>query len=145
MHNFSPGVDGMGIPWDGEHKCLCEDSAFEDFNPQNIPNAAHGLCREHSDLNTIDSSSVGTTNLFVHENFTTEEPSDENSDGDEAIADGVCCPEEDDTSVREVNSLSLDFFRSKLVEHFNISFEIQKLVWPKASRRERTLWLERLI
>ena len=124
LHKFLLDADGMDVPWDGEHECVHEDSTFEDFNPPNTPNAVHELHRENGDLSTIDSSSVGTTNLFVHEDFMIEEPYDENSEEDEAIADGVCYPEEDMTSVREISSLLLDFFRSKLVVHFNILFEM---------------------
>jgi hypothetical protein len=34
-----------------------------------------------------------------------------------------------------INSLSLPFFRSKLVTHFAILYEQNKIVWPKSKRR----------
>lgn len=38
---------------------------------------------------------------------------------------------EDNNSVRHVNQVAFEVFRSKLVEHFNILFEIKKIAWPK--------------
>jgi len=33
-------------------------------------------------------------------------------------------------SVRVVRNLSLNYFRKKLIEHFNILFQHHELVWP---------------
>ena len=37
----------------------------------------------------------------------------------------------DEEEVRVVRNLSLEFFRSRLVEHFNIMFRHQRLRWAK--------------
>ena len=129
----------MGMPWDGECKCACEDNDFEDCNPQSIPNAVHELHRDCGDLNTTDLSSVGVSNTFTHENFVAENSHDIDSNDEEPIGEFAGADEDDLTSVRHVNSLSLDFFPSKLVEHFNILFEQNKLVWPKATHRQQVL------
>jgi hypothetical protein len=42
---------------------------------------------------------------------------------------------EDTSTSLTINSLSLPFFRSKLVTHFSILYERNKIVWPKSKRR----------
>ena len=68
---------------------------------------------------TITYKNVGDSNAD-------NEGMDENEE--EAIGKLTTSYEDDLTSIRHVNSLSLEFFRSKLVEHFNILFEQNKLV-----------------
>jgi len=139
LHNFLLDADGVDMPWEGEHKCDYEDNDFEDYNPQSIPNAVHELYRDYGHLNMIDLSSAGANDMFIHENFVTENSHDNDSNDEDPIGQFTDTDEHDFTSIRHVNSLSLDFFRSKLVEHFNILFEQNKLSWPKAIRREQAL------
>ena len=48
---------------------------------------------------------------------------------EESVSDEECTG--DDVEVRVVRNLSLNFFRSRLVEHFNIMFRRRELKWPK--------------
>ena len=77
--------------------------------------------------------------MLTHENFVTENSHDTDSNDDEPIGEFAEADVNDFASVRRVNSLSLEFFRSKLVEHFNVLFEQNKVVWPKATRRQQAL------
>jgi hypothetical protein len=38
-------------------------------------------------------------------------------------------------SLRKVNDLSLDFFRSKLIKHFDIAFNKNEIQWPGKRNR----------
>ena len=50
-----------------------------------------------------------------------------------AIAD--CGVAGSHNSIRAVRDLSLDYFRSKLVTHFDIAFKRTEVKWPKRTRR----------
>jgi hypothetical protein len=51
---------------------------------------------------------------------------------EEGVDEGV---ETSTTTELKISSLSLPFFRSKLVAHFSILFERNQIVWPKSKRR----------
>lgn len=125
----------MDIPWNDSQKCEYEDADFEDYDPQSTPNVTHELYRDYSDLSEIDLSSVGVNNLVAHDNFHTEVCDSHLSDEDEEETFSAPVTGQP----RKVNGLLLDYFRSKLVEHFNMLFEQKKLAWPKSSRTEQTL------
>ena len=58
----------------------------------------------------IDLSSIGMNNVFVHENFATEESQDADSSDEETVGEGDGLAENDLSSAQQSNSLSLDFF-----------------------------------
>ena len=125
----------MDISQNDSHRFEHEDDDFEDYDPQITPNAVHELHRDYGNLNEIDLSSVGVNNVFTHDNFNIEVCDNETSDDDEE--DTLIIPEGEQSRV--VSELPLDFFRSKLVEHFNMLFEQKKLVWPNSSRTQQSL------
>jgi hypothetical protein len=59
------------------------------------------------------------------------------SDCEEGVEEGVDeGVETSPTTALKISSLSLPFFRSKLVSHFSILFERNQIVWPKSKRRQ---------
>ena len=137
LHNYLLDADGMDIPWQGHFKCDYEDDAFQDYIASDTPSSVHELYRVYGELNCIDLSGAGMNNVSVLENFGSSNSDIESEDESDEVLESHLPT--DTTSIREVNTLSHEFFRSKLVEHFDILFKQKKLVWPKASRRKQTL------
>jgi hypothetical protein len=90
---------------------------------------AHLIARLSKNLNprNYDSSGMGPGNDLVGEVYCFND-----SDCEEGVDEGV---ETSTTTALIISSLSLPFFRSKLVAHFSILFEGNQIVWPKSKRR----------
>ena len=58
---------------------------------------------------------------------------------EDEIERGVDASVFDDGAVRKVGDLSFSSFRSKLVVHFDILFGQNKLVWPRLSKKRKTM------
>ena len=136
LYNFLLEADGMDVPWEGSYSCDYESLEFDDFNDADTPNSIHELYREHGDLRSIDLSSIGVNNIFNYDNFQTENNEDESMDDSEDQEMPIFT---DANSARHVKLLPHDYFRSKLVEHFDILFERKEIVWPKLVKKQQSL------
>ena len=111
LHNMLLEVDGLDKPWDG----ICiPTSQWEgdlgELEEEDVPFAMRRLLSP-GELCAYDTSSTGSTDI--------------SSSVPRGDTDG-----EDDRGelIRTVCLLSLAFFRSRLVEHFNIAWN--EVVWP---------------
>lgn len=73
-----------------------------------------------ADIHAYDTSYFGTV-LQTSDNYDvdSEEENGDKSDGD------------DNGTLRVIRNLSLKYFRSKLIEHLNICFQSDQIVWPQ--------------
>ena len=133
LHNWLLEADGLdeqwqsGVPsdWEGE---LGErdEQELRRYSVQNIPNAIQNLQNPAASHEGYDLSGMSF-----------------GSDVDLGIFEGVVAPgeicDDDFTSpangVYIVRKLSQKFFRQKLVEHFDIVWRQNDLVWPQRTRR----------
>lgn len=107
-------VDGLDRHWDGINATSSEwETDLGHLDEDEVPLALHRVLSP-SEIRDYDSSRVGQSHLP-----TNDESHDE--DDDMIITD----------EVRNVRDLSLNYFRSKLVEHFNIKFRNHEVHWPK--------------
>ena len=139
LHNMLLEVDGLDAPWDGSRVNTSKwEGCLGDLDPEEVPLAMRRVLNP-SQIRNYDTAIVGLTNH--------DEEEEDVSRGADAVGDGVAVQdavemaEEDSVDddaytvnldkVRVVRNLSLDFFRSRLVQHFNIMFRRHKLKWPK--------------
>ena len=117
LHNMLIDVDGLDKPWDGVNipNSVWDDGEFSELKVEEVPMALRRMLSPDM-IRNYDNSSVGA---------------DEGNDC-------VCEDDEGDNNasgrgndVRKVRDMSLKFFRSKLVEHFDIMYEQRNVVWPK--------------
>ena len=126
LHNFLLEEDGLdkewenGVPsdWEGNLGLHCESDVFRylpvgenDDNDQNMA------------LRRFDTSGLGVGNDVNRDDSASSDPSD--GDGS-ALEIGAS----EQRGIRVVCKLSLQFFRSKLVEHFDIIFKQNRIKWP---------------
>ena len=90
---------------------------------------ANMIARLSKNLNprNYDSSGMGPGNDLVGEVYGFRD-----SDCEEGVDEGV---KTSTMTALKISSISLPFFRSKLVAHFSILFERNQIVWPKSKRR----------
>ena len=103
-----------------------------------MPRSIRELYRQHGSLNNIDFSSVGNCDLSTHENFLTGEDMDAYSVHADEDNESGSVPS-DLSSARIVSDLPFNYFREKLVDHFDILLQQKKLVWPKLNKRNTSL------
>ncbi len=114
LHNFLLEEDGLDECWDamrylgeeGHHHS--DDVSYFTAGASNSP--------------LYDTSGMGVGSDFVLAN------GDLSTDweGDQDVEDAL----DDNNSVREVHKMSMRMFRAKLIEHFDILFQQNKIVWP---------------
>ena len=139
LHNFLLDADDMDIPWEGSCKCDYEDKDFECYDASDVPASVHELHQKYGSLNTIDLSTVVYDNVHVFENFQTHDDENEFDRSHEKNEVSLGVIPVHDVSIREVNKLPFDHFRSKLVENFDILFQRKKLVWLRLNHRHQSL------
>ena len=118
----------MDVPWEGSFKCDYDDDLFECYVPTDMPRHVHELHKDYGNLNDIDFATVGSNNLHAFEKNSTDENAEVESDDEEET--NVQIPM-DVHSTKNASDLPFDFFRSKLVEHFDMLFQSKKISWPK--------------
>ena len=139
LHNMLLEVDGLDAPWDGTRANPSEwEGELGDLDPEEVPLAMRRVLNP-SQIRNYDQTVVGLTNRDEEEEDLSRradavgdrtavedalEMAEEDSVGDEEFTG-------DEDEVRVVRNLSLIFFRSRLVEHFNIMFQRRELKWPK--------------
>jgi hypothetical protein len=117
FHNMLLEVDGLDEPWNGLRVPTSQwEGHLGGLDDEDVPLAMRRLLSPGA-LRAYDTSSIGTRqNFSLDEGENTDVVNMEGNDGG-----GL---------VREVRLLSLAFFRSKLVEHFNIAWKRNEVVWP---------------
>ena len=126
----------MGISQDGYYACDYKNNNFQDYNTADIPASIHELYCEYGSLDSLDLSSTRVNKIFIYEYFHIENSNELDLDNDSHIEDNLL-PDES-ISVREVRTLPFEYFRCKLVEHFDKMFDQKKLVWPKLTRNKQS-------
>jgi len=145
-------VDGLDEPWNG---IKVPTSSWEgdlgDLEEDDVPQALHWILSP-SEIRTYDTSSIGNVNRNATSAITrgeTDKDSDADDDnGDDGLGNEFIGDDDEEDGehgdaakggdgeyegkekVRIVRKLSLQFFRSKLVEHFDIKFKRGEIVWP---------------
>ena len=79
--------------------------------------------------------------------FQLEEEGEEEEGTTEAIEvrnNTVSDPSPDQDGYRVVRKLSQDYFRAKLVEHFDIMFHQGKIVWPNRVTQQQPHWVDEI-
>jgi hypothetical protein len=168
LHNMLLEIDGLDKAWTGITTDNAYDGAFGEIDINDVPNA---LRRIHNPANNrnYDMSSAAEGNVVSNVNnndgetesmddWTNEdddessedEDDDETSKDDNVDEDGIGDDEDlmnedirtDDKGVRVVRLLSQKFFRERLVEHFDIMYQRDKIQWPKRRGAKPALFFD---
>ena len=114
-------ADGLDAPWDGINVPTSEwEHDLGELDEDDVPLALTRILWP-AEIRAYDTSRVG-------EHQEQEESDDLLSDDDQDHSESE---DDNDNEVRHVRNLSLDYFRSKLVEHFDIKFWQHQIVWPR--------------
>lgn len=124
LHNMMLKTDGM----DHNDEWLTDLGSFtqEDIE-QTIPFALQRL-HNPGELRSYDSSGSGKGSDRVVDN---DDADDEEEETDRRPTDVQLRASVDSDGFRKVRLLSLEVFRERLVEHFDILFQQNKLEWPQ--------------
>jgi hypothetical protein len=115
-------IDGLDQTWDGVSATASEwEGEFGELEEVDAPMAIRNLLST-AQIREYDTSTIGGMMDVDYE----EEDDD---DDDEDMADVL---DESGDGVINVRNLSLDYFRSKLVEHFDIKFQRGEINWPQS-------------
>ena len=118
LHNWLLEIDGLDKPWDGVNVTSQWESELGGFDESDAPMAMRNLLSP-AQIREYDTSMIGGV-------------TDEHDDYDDDVTAGAV----EDDGVINVRSLSLDYFRSKLVEHFDIKFQRGEIAWPRSRGQE---------
>ncbi len=111
-------VDGLDQHWDGINASTSEwENELGNLDEADVPLAISRILYP-SEIRNYDSSSVGNSQM-----------PDNGMQDDQSVDENNSM--RIDEEVRNVRNLSLNYFRSKLVEHFDIMFWIDEVRWPK--------------
>ena len=124
LHNFMLQVDGMSVEQDGNVGLFDIDES-----DGNVPFAIRRL-QTGSEQRNYDSSGMGPG--FIDDD-------DYNADNDDNMAQIECdddffqniTDEIDKNEINNVNQLSSNLMRDKLIKHFDILFHRNEVQWPK--------------
>ncbi len=128
LHNMLLEVDGLDAPWDGINVPTSQwEHELGELDHDDVPLALSRVLWP-AEIRAYDTSHVGRhqeqgesdDHVGRHQEQGESDDADITSDGDN-----------DSQEVRHVRSLSLKYFRSKLVEHFDIKFWRREVVWPR--------------
>lgn len=116
FHNWLLEVDGLDSPWDGVNAATSQwTGELGQLELSDVPLALQRILSP-AEIRDYDTSGVGAT-------------ANASGTGDNDTADNDAMAAGED--VRHVRNLSLQYFRSKLVEHFEIMFDRHEIIWPK--------------
>jgi hypothetical protein len=114
LHNMLLHVDGLNKPWDGVNMPSSDyEGRFGEFDFDDVPLSMQRLYSPE-EIRAYDASSTNGTSGCSS--------SSDGSGSDDHRVDGV----------RIVRNLSLGYFRSRLVEHFDILFHKGMIKWPRS-------------
>ena len=121
-------VDGLKKSWDGQSMCASEyEGRFGDFEYDDFPLALQHLLSPE-EIRAYDSSKkvMRAVAKVSERNVNDNENAPVRMDG-----------------TRNVGSLSLNYFRDRLVEHFDIKFKAGQLQWPTLRGKQIVASLDR--
>jgi hypothetical protein len=139
LHNWLLETDGLnerwesGVPsdWEGEMGDHDDESIVRRFA---LPNAILNL-RTPAEARGYDISGMGTVSPYaVPYNGADDEIGNDNNPEDMETEDIAGTETEDNGVVRVVRNLSQEYFRKRLVQHFDICWRRNDIVWPQRSR-----------
>ena len=120
LHNWLLEIDGLDQPWDGVNAVTSEwNGEFGLLELSETPLALQRILSP-AEIRDYDTSRVGSVRG--------KNNSGDNNTNDDVLNDADVVTAGD--AVRCVRNLSLNYFRSKLVEHFEIMFNKKEIIWP---------------
>ena len=140
LHNMLLDIDGFsgewknGIPvseWLGE---LGEHDDDVPIHDTSIPNAIKRLTT-NLNFRNYDTSGMGVGEDVLHDTTRHDTASDESDDECDQLEN-----KQSKNGDRVVRLLSLNFFRRKLVEHFDILFNHNQIQWPSREDGCKTIF-----
>ncbi|GAX18038.1 hypothetical protein FisN_25Hu012 [Fistulifera solaris] len=90
------------------------------------------VATEGNEAGPNDNNATGSDNNSDDDDDDEEDDDDDDDDEDEAVDISVM-NRRDENGHYTVRNLTLKFFRQKLVEHFDICYEMNKIYWPRAT------------
>ena len=110
-------VDGLDKPWDGIRMPKSDyEGRFGELEFDDIPLSMQRLY-------SPDEVRAYDTSVLVQRSSTRMIIDDHSGDN---FVDGI----------REVGKLSLNFFRQRLIEHFDIKFKAGEIIWPRSRGKQ---------
>ena len=129
LHNWLLEIDGLDKPWDGVNVATSQwEGDLGQLDKNDVPMAIRTLLSPEQ-IREYDTTTIGGMTDVDDDDF--ENSDDSNDDEDMVDAEDVSS-----NGVINVRNLSLAYFRSKLVEHFDIKFERGEIVWPRSRGQE---------
>lgn len=128
LHNMLLTIDGL----DNDEEWLGENGRFSEEDIRDaVPFALHRLHNPGA-LRNYDSSGMGVGSDRYVDNQYDGNGDDDNDNDDHApvTVDEEVVASLDGEGYRRVRFLSLQTFRAKVIEHFDILYQQNKLVWP---------------
>jgi len=123
LHNWLLEVDGLDKAWDGVSVNASEwEGEIGGLEECDTPMAIRNLLSP-AQIREYDTSTIGGMMDMD------EDDDEDNEEDDDEMADALV---ESGEGVVYVRNLSLQYFRSKLIEHFDIKFRLGEVVWPKS-------------
>ena len=120
LHNMLLHVDGLDKPWDGVNMPTSEyEGRFGEFDFDDMPVYMQRLYSP-DEIRAYDESKIVRGVSYA-------------ASSDSVGVSGRTVIDDDHIDdIRVVRNLSLDYFRGRLVEHFDILFRQGKVIWPKS-------------
>jgi len=121
FHNMLLEIDGLDSEWEGElgmHDEADVMNHIDNFALQRLHNA-------NIDIRSYDASGMGPGDDINDDNMPLENPNDDSLQDDDNEDAGII--------LRSVKNMTRDFFRKKIVQHFDIKFQQHAIVWPSRS------------
>ena len=115
LHNHLLEIDGLSSEWQGE-------LGLFDFD-DNMDEVPFSIKRLNNPANRRRYDSSGLDHTLSVDDCEDEEPIIENQD--------FSSTDISYTSTNQVHNLGLSLFRNKLIEHFDILFKENKIMWPR--------------
>ena len=125
LHNMLLEVDGLADGWENG---VASEWEMEADSTQDLPFALRRLITPGTNRN-FDISGFGSGNDMA---TSTDSLSTVTSEVDRSNESRVAT---NNTSIC-VNDMSLSYFRTKLIRHFNIAFQKEEVHWPKRLKRD---------
>lgn len=114
-------VDGLNEPWDGTRMPKSDyEGPFGELEFDDLPLAMQRLFSPE-EIRAYDTSVLLSSTLSAGTN------SINNSSSDKHFST---------RDVREVRHLSLNYFRGRLIEHFDIKFKAGEIKWPRSRGKQ---------
>ena len=119
LHNMLLDVDGLDEPWDGVRipTSIWVNGEFSCIEDEECPMVIRRIMSP-AEIRNFDTTATGLGGPPP----TAEEDAEDDLNNNVVIPNGT---------IRNVRDLTLQYFRSKLVEHFDIQFTKNAIVWPK--------------